>query len=139
MGNSAIKKNEECVKFFCKTIAKLNKISLKQIEGLLDVAITAGKELNSDSNSSEVEQFIDKLKIVVEELSQNAQKQEKELYENLKNSLTEKPENSFCQAVEQKLIVAFENSLANQQQLNITGNALLAQAASLLLTPKTKE
>lgn len=131
--------NDECVEFFCETVAELNNISLKQLEGLLNIAVTAAKELNSGGNAEETEQFVEKLKIVAEELGRNAQKQEKELFENLKNSLADVSEHSFCQTVEQKLILALENSLANQQQLNVTGNAILAQTASLLLTPKTKE
>ena len=72
-------------------------------------------------------------------MSRNAQKQEKELYESVKKSLADEPEHSFCQAVEQKLILALENSLTNQEQLNITGNAMLSQAAMLLLKQTTEE
>ena len=131
-------KNEECLKLFCKTVAELNSISLKQTEGLLNVAVTAVEALDSNGSAANAAQLVAELQATVEEVSRNARTQEEELYKNIKEGLSAEPEHSFCAAVEQKLIIALENSLANQQQLNVTGDALLAQAASLLLSSAGK-
>jgi hypothetical protein len=127
--------NKECVELFCKTVAELNSISLKQMEGLLNIAVTAAEALNSPGDKPDVSKFIDELKNVAAEFSRNAKSQEEEIYKNVKNTLSTDPKHSFCQAVEEKLIIALENSLNNQQQLNVTGDAILAKAASLLLSP----
>jgi len=129
--------NEECIKLFCKTIAELNTISLKQIEGLLNVAITAA-ESNSKGETPDAAKFIEELKATAEEISQKARNQEEEIYKNVKDMLSAQPKHSFCEAVEEKLIISLENSLANQQQLNVLGASILAQAASMILSPAAK-
>lgn len=127
-------KNEECIKLFCKTVAELNTISLRQTEGLLNIAVSAVKALNSNDTANGAAQFTAELKAAAEEINQSARNREEEIYKNIKSALSAEPEHSFCAAVEQKLIIALENSLANQQQLNVTGDAILAKAASLLLS-----
>ncbi|HEY0427050.1 MAG TPA: hypothetical protein VGC76_04510 [Pyrinomonadaceae bacterium] len=128
-------KNEECIELFCKTVAELNSISLKQMEGLLNIAITAAESTNSSGHTTDATSFISELKKTAEELSRNARNQADEIYKNVKTALSAEPKHSFCEAVEQKLIIALENNLANQQQLNVTGDAILAKAASVILSP----
>ncbi len=130
-------KNEECIKLFCQTIAELNTISLKQIEGLLNIAITA-VEANSKGETPDAVKFIEELRAAAEEVSQKARNQEEEIYKNIKTTLSAEPKHSFCEAVEEKLIIGLENSLSNQQQLNILGAEILAKAASMILSPDTK-
>lgn len=130
-------KNEECIKFFCKTLAELNTISLKQMEGLLNVAVTAA-ETNSNGEMPDASKFIEELKATAEGISQKARTQEEEIYKNVKNTLSAEQNHSFCQTVEEKLIIALENSLANQQQLNVIGASILAKAASMILSPAAK-
>lgn len=126
-------KNEECIKMFCKTVAELNEISLKQMNGLLNIAITAAGELKSGSTNN-AEQFVNELKTTAKQISRTAKTQEDEIYKNVKSTLSAEPEHSFCQTVEQKLVIALENSLALQQQLNVIGESILAKAASQLLS-----
>jgi len=135
--NDSDNKDEECIKLFCQTLAELNTISLKQIEGLLNVAITAA-EANSKGETSDAVKFIEELKATAEEISQKAKSQEEEIYQNVKNTLSAEQNHSFCQTVEEKLIIALENSLANQQQLNVMGASILAKAASEILSPAAK-
>jgi hypothetical protein len=124
--------NEECIRLFCKTLAELNAISLAQMEGLLNLAASAAENLNS--NGGDGAQFVDELKTAAADLSRQARAQEEEIYRNVKETLSSETKHSFCETVEQKIVIALENSLANQQQLNITGDAILAQAASMLLS-----
>lgn len=131
-------KNEECLKLFCRTIAELNTISLKQMEGLLNLAVETVKASNSNDSANGAEQFVEQLKTTAEEISRNARTKEEEIYKNIKESVSAEPAHSFCAAIEEKLIIAVENSLANQQQLNVIGNAILAQAANLLLSSTGK-
>ncbi|MCD9189559.1 MAG: hypothetical protein LUM44_24335 [Pyrinomonadaceae bacterium] len=135
MGN--FENNDECVEFFCRAVSHLDAISAAHIERLLNIAAIAARE--SNNNTTAPEKLIEQLKTTAEEANQNAQKQKNELYENVKNSLADESENSFCKVVERKVLVVLDNSIANQQQLNVIGNAILSQAATLLLTPKTKE
>jgi hypothetical protein len=127
-------KNEECIELFCKTVAELNTISLKQSEGLLNIAISAAEAMNSNDPANGGAEFIAELKAAAEEISRSARNREEEIYKNIKSVISAEPEHSFCATVEQKLIIALENSLNNQQQLNVVGEALLAKAASLLLS-----
>jgi hypothetical protein len=129
-----INKNEKCIALFCKTVADLNTISLKQMQGYLTLASDAVKELGSHETPNGAAHFVNELKKAAEEISEKARRQEEEIYKHIKESLAADSEQSFCQTIEAKLVTAIENSLANQQQLNVTGNAILAQAASLLLS-----
>lgn len=131
-------RNEECVKLFCKTVAELNAISLTQLEGLLKLAVTAVEAAGSKIAANGAQQFIDELKATAEEISRTAQLKEEELYKKVKEAVSAESEEYFCSAVEERLIIALENSLANQQQLNVTGNAILAQATLLLLSEAGK-
>jgi hypothetical protein len=127
--------NEKCIELFCKTVAELNTISLKQMEGLLNIAITAAEASNSNVDAPGAAKFVDELKAAAGEISRSARNREEEIYKNIKSSLSAEPEHSFCAAVEQKLIIALENSLTNQQQLNVLGEEILTQAAARLLSP----
>lgn len=131
-------KNEECIKMFCKTLAELNEISLKQMEGLLNIAVTAAGELKSESNTADAEKFVNDLKTTAETIGQNAKTREDDIDKNVKAGLSGEPEHSFCRTVEQKILLAMDNSLSLQQQLNVTGEAILSQAASLILSQDVK-
>ena len=135
----ADRKNEESLRLFCKTVAELNAISLKQTEGLLNIAVTAVEALGSNASAGGAEQFVSELRATAEEISRSARTKEEEVYKIVKEAVAAESEEYFCAAVEEKLIIALENSLANQQQLNVTGNAILAQASALLLSSAGKQ
>jgi hypothetical protein len=126
--------DKECIELFCKTIAELNAVSLKQMEGYLNLAVTAVESLGSAGGANDAKQFVAELKTTAEAIASKAQEKQAELFESLQESVSVKAPASFCKTVEERLNTALENSLANQQQLNVTGNAILAQAASIVLS-----
>jgi hypothetical protein len=132
-------KNEECIKLFCDTLAELNAVSLKQMEGLLDIAVKAAQAADSGSSADDTARFVDELKITFQAVKQTAQEQEAKISEQIKNDFSNESKQSFCETVEEKLTAALENSLSHQQQLNVLGEAILAKAATLLLSPPETE
>jgi methylthioribose-1-phosphate isomerase len=131
----------DCAAFFCTTLASLNEIALDQMSGLLNIAITAASAASSLSSSksggsvedmettegNKLAELAGQLRSTAEELRQNAE------------SVTEiqragVDSEAFCMKVDATLNVAMQNSASLQQQLNTLGQAILAQAAVLLLT-----
>ena len=126
--------NEECIKLFCHTVNELNTISLKQMEGLLSLAVKAVEAADSNGSAGDAGQFVDELKAAAEELDRRARAQEERLSESIKNASSGPSSDIFCAVVEQRIGVALENSLAFQQQLNELGAAILAKATTLVFS-----
>ncbi|HEX8737305.1 MAG TPA: RebB family R body protein [Pyrinomonadaceae bacterium] len=124
---------------FCKIMSQLNVVALEQTKGLLNIAVTAAEKLHSlnssaQANNGELAGFINQLKSTADNLSQTNQPTP----ENLSAQSAPNPE-IFAAIVEQALSNAIHNSVNNQQQLNVTGAAILTQAAALLLSSGEKQ
>ncbi|HLM02283.1 MAG TPA: RebB family R body protein [Pyrinomonadaceae bacterium] len=125
---------------FSKAMSQLNAVSLRQTQGLLDIAARAAEKFHSINRSATVINkdvlagFIDEIKSVAADVSQINQ----QTPENLSPEPAPNPE-SFLAAVEQALSDAVRNSVSNQQQLNVIGAAILTQSAALLLSTGEKE
>lgn len=124
---------------FSKAMSQLNAVALQQTEGLLNIAVSAAEKFHSLNSSAEVNKdelagFINQMKNAAENISQiNGQTPENPAAQTAPN-----PE-LVLQTVIQALNNAIHNSTNNQQQLNIIGAAILAQAAALLLSPAEKQ
>jgi hypothetical protein len=123
---------------FCQTMTQLNAVSLQQTQGLLDIAVRAAEKIHSINSSAatskdELDGFINQLKTAADNLAQINQ----QTPENLSAQSAPNPE-TFLEAVEQALGNAVHNSVNNQQQLNVTGAAILTSAAALLLASGEK-
>lgn len=127
--------NEKCVEFFCKTVAELNAITLKQMEGLLNVALIAAKAINAPEKLNNDTKFVGELKSMVEETSQNARNQEEAISNEVKSQISNEAKATFCDEVDIQLINAMENCLGTQQSLNIIGESILSRATTLILSP----
>jgi hypothetical protein len=120
---------------FSKAMSQLNAVAVQQTEGLLNIAASAAEKyhsLNSSAqvNKDELDGFINQMKSAADNLSQINQPTP----ENPSAQPQPNPE-SFISTVEQALGNAIHNSVNNQQQLNVTGAAILTTAAALLLSP----
>jgi hypothetical protein len=125
---------------FCQTMAQLNAVSLGQTQGLLEIAVRAAEKfhsLNSSAaaNRDELDGFINQIQSAAESFSQNNQPTP----ENLSSAQSAANPETFLAAIEQALGNAVRNSVTNQQQLNVLGAAILAQAAALLLSAGEKQ
>lgn len=124
---------------FCKAMTQLNAVALQQTQGLLDIAVRAAEKIHSINsaatmNKNELDGFINQLKTAADSLAQVNQPTP----ENPSSQTAPNPA-TFLEAVEQALGNAVHNSVNNQQQLNITGAAILTQAAALLLASGEKQ
>ncbi|HEX8249522.1 MAG TPA: RebB family R body protein [Pyrinomonadaceae bacterium] len=128
------------VEIFCRAMSQLNAVALQQTEGLLNVAAVAAEKFRSlnspaGANNEELAGFINQLKTAADNLSQSSQP----MPEN--QSALPAPTNpgTVPEAVEHQLSNAIGNSVSHQQQLNVTGLAILTQAAALLLSAGEKQ
>lgn len=137
MSNSEMT-SQECADFFCKTVAELNLITQKQMEGLLNIAITAAEKINSPGKVDDGPKIVSELKSMAEEVSQNAVNQEEAIAEDVRSKIPINENAVFCNEVEHTLNIAMANFANNQQQLNTTGISILTQAAMLILSSGTK-
>ncbi|MGC2234907.1 MAG: hypothetical protein WA584_01930 [Pyrinomonadaceae bacterium] len=137
MSNSEMT-SQECAEFFCKTVAELNSITLKQMEGLLNLAVTAAEKINSPGKTDDGTEVVSELKSMAEEVSQNAFNQEEAISEDMRSKIPVNENAVFCNEVEHTLSNAMANFADNQQRLNIIGSSILTQAATLILSSEPK-
>jgi hypothetical protein len=137
---------QDCAKFFCTTLASLNKISEEYFAGLLKLVISAAEASRSLStpNQDTVTQSTivtkgDGLTTLVEELrrahdglNQSNTSQHAEITENTLSADTKT--DTFCSQVEAILIVAMRNSVNAQQQAYVTGQAAITIAVTKILS-----
>lgn len=136
MSNSEMT-SQECAEFFCKTVAELNSITLKQMEGLLNLAVTAAEKINSPGKIDDGQNVVSELKLMAEEVGQTAASQEEAIAEDAQSKIPVNENAVFCNSVEHLLSNAIANCVNVQQQLNIIGASILTQAASLILSSDT--
>jgi hypothetical protein len=133
---------QACTTLFCTTLANLNAISEQYMKGLLNIAITAAEAAESLS-SSEQEAGAEKMANTQEDVLSELAGQLKDAANKISQrgitpatveSESEAATQIFCDKVEVNIIGAMQNSLANQQELNTLGQAILAQAAILVFS-----
>jgi hypothetical protein len=137
MSNSEMT-SQECAEFFCKTVNELNSITLKQMEGLLNLAVPAAEKINSPGKIDDGPMVVSELKSMAEEVSQNAVNQEEAIAEDVKSKIPVNENAVFCNNVEHLLSNAIANCVNVQQQLNTIGESILTQAAALILSSDPK-
>lgn len=137
MSNSEMT-SQECAEFFCKTVAELNSITQKQMEGLLNLAVTAAEKINSPGKFDDGPMVVSELKSMAEEVSQNAVNQEEAIAEDVQSKIPVNENAIFCNNVEHLLSNAIANCVNAQQQLNVIGAAILTQASASLLSSSPK-
>ena len=134
-GDSQMQKETEV---FCQILERLNSISLEHTRELLNLALTAAEKLHpvnqmdNPATAADRSGFVDRSKEAFENIRRDSQAA-------LKNLSAPPDGNSFSQMIGQAIRNAVENSVANQQQLNIIGAAILSNAASLLLGDQSAE
>jgi len=122
-----------CVKLFTDTLARLNEININQMQSILDIAIAAADAASSiNPANADGSEFVEKVTALVEDLKAKADSFDKTPTPALDHDLSPKV-GAFCETVERDLNIAIENSLANQQQLYVTGAAVLTEGAQLVL------
>jgi hypothetical protein len=120
---------------FCRALTQLNAVALEQIEGLLNVAVKAAEKIHSLNSSAaappdeKLTEFVNEMKNTAARMSQTNQTAADDA--SLPPAINP---DVFPALVEQTLGNAIHNSANNQQELNVIGAAILAQAASLLLS-----
>jgi hypothetical protein len=123
-----------CVKLFTDTLERLNEININQMQAILDIAIAAADAANSIAPShTNADTFVEKVTALVEDLKAKADSFDKTPTPALDHDISPKV-GAFCETVERDLNIAIENSLSSQQQLYITGQAVLAEGAQLVLS-----
>lgn len=136
---------EACAELLVTTITNLNKTSEQQINGLLKIAITAaeaahtlaasGTANSGDAGAAEIAKLAEELRRTAEKTAQSSLNQSEEAGASDSTSAPSVASaETFCEKVEASLNLAIQNSVANQQQLNTLGQAILAQAAALLFS-----
>jgi hypothetical protein len=133
---------EACVELLTTTLANLNMIAGQQINGLLSIAITAAAAAHSlaasktedTTGADKLSELTEQLKRTAEEIAQSSQGETPEAVESEAGAQSAAGAETFCEKVEASLNLAIQNSVANQQELNTLGQAILAQAAALLFS-----
>lgn len=134
-------------RLFCEAMSQMNAVSLQHTESLLNIAVTVAEDLRAINSRAgaqggeELDGFINKIKSAAADLSlvnQPASTPEnlsaQSAPDGVESSQPVSSGESFPAAVEQALADAVQNSVANQQQLNLIGTAMLTQAADLLFS-----
>jgi hypothetical protein len=118
-------------------MARLNEISESHMQGILDIAIAAADAANSVAPGSiDGDEFIAKVTALVESIKSKAESvQGGEMSGGTPGSPA--IGDKFCEMIERDINIAIENGLSLQQQLNITGAAVLTQGANLVLNAGT--
>lgn len=143
---------QDCAKFFCNTLAGLNKISEDYFAGLLKIIITAaqasrslstinpdeGSQSTTGTKGDELTALIEQLRTAVGELTQNNARHQTEIMEDTQSAAAKS--DNFCSQVEAILVVAMRNSVNAQQQAFVVGQAAITMAITKILNlPSTKE
>ena len=122
-----------CVKLFTETLERLNEININQMQSILDIAIAAADAAGSiNPANTDGSAFVEKVAALVEDLKAKADSFDKTPTPAIDHDISRKA-GAFCETVERDLNIAIENSLNSQQQLYVTGAAVLSQGALLVL------
>lgn len=126
--------HEACVKLLTETMARLNEIAEGQMQGILDIAIAAADAANSVTpGSMDADAFIEKVKALIDSMRSQADTTEGEMGGGaMPEHVSPAGADKFCEAIERQINMAIENGLSLQQQLNVTGVAVLSEGANLL-------
>lgn len=127
--------HEACVKLFTDTMARLDEISERRMQSILDIAIAAADAAGSVAPSGAgAEEFVEKVTALIEDLKSGSAGLEGEMGGGgAPRVASPANEDKFCETIERDINMAIENSLSLQQQLNVTGVAVLTQGAALVL------
>lgn len=133
--------HEACVKLFTDTMARLNEISESQMQSILDIAIAAADAADSVAPSdASADAFVEKVAALIEDLKSRSAGLEGEMGGGGSPRVASPAnEDKFCETIERDINMAIENSLSLQQQLNVTGVAVLTQGAALVLNAGTND
>jgi hypothetical protein len=122
-----------CVRLFTDTLERLNEININQMQSILDIAIAAADAANSINTANTAgSDFVEKVTALVEGLKEKADSFDNTPTPAIDHDPSDKV-GAFCETVERDLNIAIENSLNNQQQLYVVGEAVLTEGAQLVL------
>jgi hypothetical protein len=130
--------HEACVKLLTDTMARLDEISEGHMQGILDIAIAAADAASSVApGSADADAFVEKVKALIDNMRSKAESPDTQGGQ-ISGGGTEPGSpasgDKFCETIERDINMAIENGLSLQQQLNVTGAAVLTQGANLVLT-----
>lgn len=124
-----------CVKLFTDTLERLNQIAEQQMQSILDLAIAAADAANSINPSDDQgAKFVEKTTAAIDQLKANNEAPAAPTHDAGEGSTSPATGDAFCRTVENDIAMAFANSLALQQQLNVIGTSVLVEGAKLVMT-----
>lgn len=123
----------DCLKLFNDTLARLNEINEAQMKGILNIAVDGAQAAKSiNHNNIDANEFIEKITAIIDKMKADSKEGEM--------GGGGAPEHGgkhtgdvLCADVANNINIAMQNSLAAQQQLNVMGISVLAEAAKLVL------
>jgi len=128
--------HEACVKLLTDTMARLDEISESHMQGILDIAIAAADAANSVApGSTDADAFVEKVQGLIDNMRSKAETTEGDMGGGggAPEHSSGPNEDKFCETIERDINIAIENGLSLQQQLNVTGVAVLSEGAALIL------
>jgi hypothetical protein len=142
-GLSVSSEPQDCAQMFCNTLANLNRVYEEQLTGFARIAVTMAEAYVALSSSKrdeavkgtagvtsdELTSFVEQLKGVAAASPQTVP--EVDVKSGLQNPAMA---DAFCAKVEYILLLAMQNSVNQQQQLCVAGQAILALGADRLLS-----
>lgn len=128
--------HEACVQLLTGTMARLDGISENHMQSILDIAIAAADAANSVApGNTDADAFVEKVQGLIDGMRSKTETTEGDM-----GGGGGAPEESagasgdkFCEMFERDINIAIENGLSLQQQLNVTGVAVLSEGAALIL------
>jgi hypothetical protein len=144
-------KAQDCIAMFSSTMENLNKLHQEQMNGLINIVITIAETLRAFSLSPPEGQLKhaagntrDELGAFVDQLRGEAETAAESQMGQAAKTATPETEvaqsDNFCGKVEAAIVMAMENSVAQQQQMYIIAQAVLALGAQRLLSiPASKD
>ncbi len=139
-GSAQLKEAALCAKLFCTTLVDLNAVAEQQMRGLLNLAVAAAEVANSlysskASAGSASERSNKELTDLASQIKSTADKISRTTGADVEGEqIHPSGADTFCQTVDRGLSTAALNSVSLQQQLNVLGQAILAEAATLLFS-----
>lgn len=128
--------HEACVKLLTDTMARLDEISENHMQNILDIAIAAADAASSITRgSTDADAFVEKVQGLIDNMRSKTENTGGDMGggggapEHSSHAAGDK----FCAGVERDINIAIENGLSLQQQLNVTGVAVLSEGAALIL------
>lgn len=144
-------KAQDCIEMFSSTMEKLNKLHQEQMNGLIRIVVTIAETLRALSSSPPEGQLKhadgktrDELGAFVDQLRSEAETTgEGQIGQAAKTAAAEAEvaqSDNFCGKVEAAIVMAMENSVAQQQQMYVIAQAVLSLGAQKLLSiPASKD